>query len=251
MTTVIFLGTSAASPSVERGFSCIGVVDEDITLMDCGDGAIRNILKFGVDVRNISNILLTHYHSDHLSGLTQIIETMSIRKKQGEVNIYGPPGLSGYLSAVQRTTNVALHRNFAVNVTEMSAGKEFTLGDKHVSTFEMDHTLPCLGYRLGVHGRIISFTGDTQPCSALRELGMNSDIFIHEATFLQKDIEKARPPKHSTPLDAATAASLANASSLVLTHVNDDNERSEAMLLEAKRKFDRVTVANDGLRIDL
>jgi ribonuclease Z len=98
---------------------------------------------------------------------------------------------------------------------------------------------------------VISFTGDTQPCSSLKELGRDADIFIHEATFLQRNLEKARPPKHSTPKQAASAASLAQSKKLVLTHVNDDSEKPEEMLAEAGEVFSNVVVAYDGLKLDL
>ncbi len=251
MTSVIFLGTSAASPSVDRGFSCIGILKEDVVLLDCGDGAIRNILKFGVDVRNISNIFLTHYHSDHLSGLTQVIETMSIRKKQGELNVFGPAGLVDYLSTVQRVTNVAFHKEFAIHLKELSPNQSSFAANSKITTFEMDHTLPCLGYRIESEGKIISFTGDTQPCKSLKSLGIDSDIFIHEATYLQKDIEKARDTKHSSPGEAAKAAAMARTRRLLLTHVNDSYEKPEEMMKESQGTFRDVTVAYDGLRLDL
>ncbi len=252
MTSLTFFGTSAASPSYERGFSCIGIIDrDDVLLLDCGDGAIRNILRFGVDVRSISGILITHYHSDHLSGLTQVIETMSIKNKKTDLNIFGPPGLKEYFSTIQKITNVASHKEFKINLKELSPNQQFETQNQRVSTFEMDHTIPCLGYRIETNNRIVSFTGDTQPCNSLKELGKNADIFIHEATFLQKDLEKAGPPKHSTPKQAASAASITQSKKLVLTHVNDDLEKPEEMLTEASEVFSNVVIAYDGLRLGI
>ncbi|MDG6908659.1 MAG: MBL fold metallo-hydrolase, partial [Nitrososphaerota archaeon] len=90
MLSVTFFGTSSAIPSTKRGFACIGVGNsDDIVLMDCGDGSIRKILDSGLDVRRISNIMITHFHSDHLSGLTQIVEAMGITKRETELRVYG------------------------------------------------------------------------------------------------------------------------------------------------------------------
>ena len=64
-----FFGTSAATPSLSRGFSCIGLIeDQAVTLFDCGDGWIKNMISFGTNVLSIPRIFVTHYHSDHLSG---------------------------------------------------------------------------------------------------------------------------------------------------------------------------------------
>jgi ribonuclease Z len=252
MTSLTFFGTSAAAVSVERAFSCIGIKDGgDMMLLDCGDGSIRNLVRFGVDVREISSILITHFHSDHLSGLTQVVEAMSMKKKQTSLNILGPAGLTEYFSTVQRITNVAFHRKFQINLKELSPNEKFRTGDRSVSTFEMDHTLPCLGYRVESDGKVISFTGDTQPCGSLEALGKNADAFIHEATFLQKDLDKARESKHSTPIEAASTAALANSVKLILTHINDDYEEPQEMLVEAKQEFQEVLVAYDGLRIEI
>ena len=252
MTSVVFLGTSAAAPSVERGFSCIGIVDgEEGILLDCGDGAVRNILRFGPDVRHISDILITHCHSDHLSGLTQLIETMSIRKRARELNVFGPPGLKEYLSVVQRITNVAFNKTFDLKVEELQSNQGLALSNCDVRTFQMDHTLPCLGYRVDWEGEVVSFTGDTQPCRANVELGRDARMFIHEATYLHKDVEKARYVKHSTAKEASEAASLAKPGILVLTHVNEDYEKPEEMMNEASQGFRNVKVANDGLKVEL
>ena len=94
MVSVTFFGTSSAIPSTERGFACIGVESQDdLILLDCGDGSLRNILKMGIDVGKISNILITHFHSDHLTGLTQIVEAMGIKRRETELNVFRRQGV--------------------------------------------------------------------------------------------------------------------------------------------------------------
>jgi ribonuclease Z len=255
---VIFYGTSAASPSKFRGFACIGVSDsndknDSSVLLDCGDGSIRNILAQGTDVNQVSSILISHYHSDHISGITQVIETMGIRKRKTDLNVMGPPGLKQYFDTIQNITAVASLRNFKIDLKELKPGQRLLTQGFEVEMFQMDHTLPCLGYRLksASSGKIVSYTGDTQPCDSSVPLGKNSDLYIHEATFLQKDIEKAKPPKHSTPFDAAIAAKKAHAKKLILTHVNDDYENPDEMNLEARKEFDDTNVAGDGLSLEI
>lgn len=252
MTSVVFLGTSAAVPSVERGFSCIGIVDgEEGILLDCGDGATRNVLRFGPDVRKITSVLITHLHSDHLSGLAQLLETMAIRRRTRQLNVYGPPGLKEYYSVVQRITNVAFTKTFDLKIEELHPNQGLTLSNCELKTFQMDHTLPCLGYRVESGGEVVSFTGDTQPCQATVELGRDARLFIHEATYLQKDLEKARYVKHSTAKEASEAAKLAKPGILMLTHVNESYEKPEEMMNEASQSFRNVMVAYDGLNIEL
>jgi ribonuclease Z len=249
---VIFLGTSAAAPCVGRGFSCIGVeTNGETILLDCGDGALRNLLKFNIDVRNISNILITHNHSDHLSGLTQLIETMAIKRRTAPLNVYGTSGLKEYFGIVEKITNVAFDKMFSLNLHELTSNERLSLPNYNITTFEMDHTLPCLGYRVETGGNVLSFTGDTQPCDSLKRLGEGSSILIHEATYLQRDMQKARKVKHSTPREAAETASKAGAEKLIMTHVNEGAEKPEEMINEAGSIFAQVSVAHDGLRVEL
>ncbi|MHB8567702.1 MAG: MBL fold metallo-hydrolase [Nitrososphaerales archaeon] len=249
---VIFYGTSSAVPSPNRGFACIGIHDgEDAVLLDCGDGSIHRLVRSGLDVNKVSSILLTHYHSDHVTGLTSIIETMAIRKRTANLCIYGPPGLNDYFSAVRRITNVAYNKNFQINLFEVSPKEKLTIGDYSVATFKMDHTLPCIAFRIEKGDTILSYTGDTQPCSDVLQLSETAELLIHEATFLQKDSERARQSKHSSPLEAAKAALDSRSKKLVMTHVNESYETPAEMIEEATRLFGAVRVATDGLEIEL
>ncbi len=253
VTFITFYGTSAAIPSINRGFSCIGISNETggTVLLDCGDGALHNLLKFGIDVNSIDGIILSHYHSDHLSGITQVVETMGIRKRKSSLLVFGPPGLKEYFRTVQKITNVASKRNFELQIEETEPGNSFVLADYSVTPFKMDHTIPCNGYRVTCKdGKVLAYTGDTKPCEALSDLGRNSDVFIHEATFLHKDLDRAVPPKHSTAFQASIAAKMSQARRLILTHISDENETPELMLKEAKPEFNNVFIAYDGFRTE-
>lgn len=249
MVTIRFYGTSAAIPSVNRGFSCIGVSEGEHReiLLDCGDGSLRNLLKYGSDPNSISEILLTHYHSDHLTGITQVIETMGIRRRESTLRLFGPPGLKEYFATVRKITSVASKNTFKIELEEISPKENIDLDGYTAETFKMEHSIPCIGYRLTCpDGKVLAYTGDTILCEALKSLGAEADLFIHEATYLHKDIERAKTPRHSTALQAAIAAKAARAKKLVLTHVSDDNETPEEMLRESRAEFPEVSVAYDG-----
>lgn len=254
---VRFFGTSAAVPSLKRGFACIGLVKknnsrEEIMLLDCGDGSIRKIMETRTSCLSISDILITHFHSDHLSGLVQLIESMDIEKRTIDLGVYGPKGLEEYFSQIEKTTRVALKRKFAINIHELEPDSKATIiSHYNVSAFSVQHTVPCLGYRIESSDFMLAYTGDTEPCEGVLDLAGNTDLLIHEATFLEKDIEKARSAKHSTPKEAAEDAEKAKTKNLVLTHINDSYETEEEVLSEAKPIYSRTRIAHDGLEISL
>lgn len=90
MFEVVFLGTSAAAPSVHRGLSSLAVLaGEHRYLVDCGEGTQRQILKSGIGFRRLHNILLTHGHLDHILGLGGLVSTYATWEDIHELNIWG------------------------------------------------------------------------------------------------------------------------------------------------------------------
>ncbi len=101
-------------------------------------------------------------------------------------------------------------------------------------------------------GRKITYSADTAPCEALIELGKDSDIVIHEATFSERLAETAEERKHSTSVDAANDALKMNAKQLVLTHISSRYQEDALKLLEeAKQIFPNTILAEDLLRITI
>lgn len=69
-------------------------------------------------------------------------------------------------------------------------------------------------------GRTIVLSGDTRPCDAIVARAVDCDLLIHEATFLDEDLDRARETHHSTAREAAEIAVEARARMLALTHVS-------------------------------
>lgn len=101
-------------------------------------------------------------------------------------------------------------------------------------------------------GRKITYSGDSQPCDSLIELGKDSDILIHEATFAKALADTAKDKKHSTSVDAAIDAKKMNAKQLILTHISSRYQEDALKLLEeAKEIFPNTLLANDLLKLEL
>ena len=76
MIELVFLGTSASAPSVQRGLSAHVVSYRDARfLIDCGEGTQRQILRSGIGFRRLNRILITHGHLDHILGLAGLLST--------------------------------------------------------------------------------------------------------------------------------------------------------------------------------
>ncbi len=101
-------------------------------------------------------------------------------------------------------------------------------------------------------GRKVTYSGDTIPCESLIELGRNSDVLIHEATFAKELSDIALEKKHSTSIDAAIDAKKMGAKKLILTHISSRYQEDAVKLLEdAKEIFPNTLLAIDLMRISL
>lgn len=90
MFELVFLGTSASAPSVNRNLPAILVKhDEFRFLVDCGEGTQRQILQAGIGFKRLNRILITHGHLDHILGLAGLISTLLRWETIDSLEIYG------------------------------------------------------------------------------------------------------------------------------------------------------------------
>jgi ribonuclease Z len=72
------------------------------------------------------------------------------------------------------------------------------------------------------------------------------DMLYHEATFLEKEIERAEFTKHSTTKDAATIAQKAKVHKLMIGHYSSRYPDLSLLLSETKHYFDNTLLAVEG-----
>lgn len=100
-------------------------------------------------------------------------------------------------------------------------------------------------------GRKIVYAGDTRPSDRIMELAKDADVLIHEATFSDEMVDRAKEDGHSTPSEAAEVALKAGVKLLILTHISARYSDPKILLEEAKRIFPNVHVPNDLDKIEI
>jgi ribonuclease Z len=100
-------------------------------------------------------------------------------------------------------------------------------------------------------GRKIVYTGDTRPFEGFAEFASEADLVIHESTFDDALVEKAKLDGHSTPSQAAKEAKAAGAKLLVLTHISARYPDATLLLEQAQKIFANTLVAEDFLKLEL
>ncbi|MFO7918269.1 MAG: ribonuclease Z [Anaerolineae bacterium] len=148
MFEVVFLGTSASAPSVDRGLSSVLVLYQDQRfLVDCGEGTQRQLLRSGMGFRKLDKILLTHGHLDHILGLGGLVSTFSRWESISTLRIYGGEWalqrVEDLMDVVLRGSDIHLD----VELVALRPGRVWEAGTMKVSAFPVIHRGPgCYGY---------------------------------------------------------------------------------------------------------
>ncbi len=148
MFEIVFLGTSASAPSVERGLPATMVIYRDQRfLVDCGEGTQRQLLRSGLGFKRLDKVLLTHGHLDHILGLGGLVSTFARWEAIGQFSIYGGhwalERVRDLMDVVLRGGEPALDMNYI----EIVPGPIWADEAMAISAFPVTHRGPgCFGF---------------------------------------------------------------------------------------------------------
>jgi CheY-like chemotaxis protein/ribonuclease BN (tRNA processing enzyme) len=214
-------------------------------ILDCGTGARKLGVQLarGGGVR--AHIFIGHTHSDHIQGLPFFVPAFV---PGSHVTIYGPAGIDrSFPRAISGQMDYAY---FPVPITDLPVEldfqelgeEEFAIGAVRVQTQYLNHTAPCLGYRIEAGGAALVYATDHEPNAETlwrsdREprnytLGAmlhaadgrhadflhNADLVIHDAQYLADEYPQKVRWGHSTMEYAVDVAIAAGAKRLALFH---------------------------------
>jgi len=142
---LVFLGTSAAQPTENRGMTCICLVlEKEILMFDAGEGAQVAFQKAKIGWNKKMKIFVTHMHGDHCVGILGILQTMSLQNRTESIEIYGPKGLDDFLAANLKILNFIL--SFPVKITTIKEGLVLDDETYSIHCAEAEHSIPAYSY---------------------------------------------------------------------------------------------------------
>ena len=142
---LVFLGTSAAQPTENRGLSCICLErDGEILMFDAGEAAQISYMKSGLGWNKKMKLFVTHLHGDHCIGILGLLQTMSMQHRTETLEIYGPSGIEEFIAANIKVLNFGL--SFPVLINIIKEGKVFE--DKKYSIYvsKANHSITAFSY---------------------------------------------------------------------------------------------------------
>ncbi|MGB0630779.1 MAG: MBL fold metallo-hydrolase [Alphaproteobacteria bacterium] len=237
---VTLLGTGAPPPTIDRfGPSTLVEAGGRKFLIDAGRGALQRLYQLGIPFGDISGMFLTHHHSDHVVGFTDLWLTGWIGRPWGKrvtpLKIWGPEGtdqMAEHLPLAFATDiRVRAHsynpEGVKLQSTEISEGVVYDEDGLTVTAFEVDHggeKLDAYGYHFDFGGRSFVLSGDTTFNENLIAHAQDADLLVHEVTHGMDDgVERANLERirrnHTIPEDAAKVFSRTRPKLAVYTHI--------------------------------
>lgn len=274
MIDITLLGTGSPMVDPHRaGPSTLVRAGEGVFLIDCGRGVLMRAAADGVGAANLTALLLTHLHSDHITDLADVIVTRWVTSfGPAPLRIIGPPGTAAVVEAALAALapdisyRIAHHADITepprVEVEEHVEGLVFNENGVRITVAPTDHrpVEPTIAFRISSGHSAVVLAGDTVPCQTLDELASGADALVH--TVIRKDLVEQMPAQrirdildyHSSVEQAAGTAARAGVTTLVLTHYVPPlvpGQEDQWRTLAAAEFDGRVELGDDLLRVSV
>jgi len=238
-TKVILLGTGTPNADPSRsGPATAIVVNGSVYLVDCGPGVVRRAAAAGLKMPELKRVFITHLHSDHTAGFSDLIFTPWVLERTAPLEAYGPPGLKNMskhiIAAYQEDIEMRIKgleganpTGYQVDAHEVLPGVIYKDTNVTVKAFRVPHGSwkHAYGYRFETRDRTIVISGDTTFTRDMLEQARGADLLIHEvyceagfATRSEK-WKKYHASFHTASRDLARLAAEAKPKLLVLYHI--------------------------------
>ena len=196
----------------ERATSCY-LVNEHI-LFDCGEGTVKNITKCLGEkiVKGIDTIFLTHFHADHLFGITPYVAQVlnNYAKTPEKLTIIGPKGLKKIIKFLipNHVYSGKVDWKSKIELKEIKTFNEkFVVDDMEVSCHQLIHgNLRDVGYLIKTKNGVLGYTGDSiydsnlksfiEKCNtAICDVSSEKDNYAHMGVEGYTKLKKEFPNK--------------------------------------------------------
>jgi ribonuclease Z len=205
---VVICGSGSPLPDPNAAESCVAVIAGGrIILSDVGSGSMRNLVSWPLPIGRVGDVLLTHFHSDHIADLPIANMQSWVDGRSAPLRVWGGPGVEavvdGYNLAFAQDSSYRSGHHGEVLMPMRLAAMEARLvasadgaplsgleqavivddGALKITAFAVEHppVSPAYGYRIDYRGRSVTISGDTHATASVAEAAAGSDVLIHEA----------------------------------------------------------------------
>lgn len=251
MARLILLGTSNAIPTENHENTHMALVTDDgVVLVDCVSTPNVRLARAGLTLDSITDLILTHFHPDHVSGVPLLLMNMWLMGRQRPLRIYG---LHHCLERLEDMMGFYHWENwpdfFQVVFHRLPERERVLVLEKpevRIFSSPVRHMVPTIGLRMeSKDGEcVIAYSSDTEPAPSVVRLASGASVLLHESS--------GGGPGHSTAAQAGTVAREAEVGRLLLIHYPASALDESALLVQARATFQgEVALARDFEEIRL
>lgn len=251
---VTVVGSGTVVPRLERRQSCVVVESGGETMaLDLGSGAVRGMLRAGLNPFALDRVFFTHLHPDHTSDLIPLLFSVNYSDpatpRERPLMLAGPESFAGFwrlISGAYRGWLSGAYQNTLELPVRCPAPLEFS--GYRLLWAPARHRPESVAYRIEEpDGQTLVYTGDTEYSESVVELARGAHTLIVECSFP----DDSPVPSHLTPRGAARMARESKVRRVILTHIFPPSDEID-LIAEVSRGYDgEVIVARDGLKLNL
>ncbi|MFI9835719.1 MBL fold metallo-hydrolase [Nonomuraea sp. NPDC051941] len=246
-TTVTLTGTGVPFPSPDRAGPGVLVSHGDVHLqIDAGRSTVMRLAQAGIGPYQLSALLLTHLHSDHVSDVADLVHARWVQDHMHGTGPLPVVAVDGHAPGFVRRVLAANEYDVAVRVQHVQDGPPEVIGhwfDLPGAPAEVWRS-PCgrvgveavrvrhepveqaVGYRVTTPDAVVVVSGDTRVCDEVAELSAGADVLVHEACRSSALAELVKGTRfetifgyHADTVALGAMAERAGVPHLVLTHL--------------------------------
>jgi ribonuclease Z len=261
ITQVVLLGTGTPNVDPERSGPAVAIVVNDTPyLVDFGPGVVRRAAAMSptwggtmqaLETGNLKHAFLTHLHSDHSAGLSDLILSPWVMGRDAPLELYGPEGISSMADHVLKAYEADIRYRvdglepandygWRVNSHEIVGGVIFEDDNVSVEAMRVRHGTwkNAFAYKFTTPDRVIVVSGDIAPDTKFEEWARGARK--------TPDWQKYHSNNHTSTHELGEIASRTKPKLLILYHILFWGASEATVLKEVREKYDGdVVLGND------
>ncbi|MCE7863953.1 MAG: ribonuclease Z [Bacteroidetes bacterium CHB5] len=197
------LGSSGALPAFGRfPSSQYLTIQNQHFLIDCGEGAQMQLMKYKIPVHKINRIFISHLHGDHYLGLMGLLFSMHLQKRVNDLYLHAPKGLDEIILLQLKYSKSTL--SYTIRFHLFDPDQPTTLFENEavsVETIPLLHKLPCAGFLFREKQKPFKLDKEKLlPSMKLQHLALlktGSDVYDETGKLLYRNSDFTLPPAPS------------------------------------------------------
>ncbi|MBA3423646.1 MAG: MBL fold metallo-hydrolase [Rubrobacteraceae bacterium] len=198
---ITVVGSGTVVPRLARRQSCVAVRSGgEMMVFDLGSGAVRGMVKTGLDPFAVDRIFFTHFHPDHTVDVVSLLFAFKYgaeEEREKPLYISGPKPFREFWDSIQAVWGKWMLADYSIEINELPVvgAEPMRLPSCTLSWAPAEHRLESIAYRLeGADGAFV-YTGDTEYSESVVELARGAHTLLIECSFPDDSLV----PGHLTP----------------------------------------------------